>query len=252
MDFAHCASERKLEFSPDGKYNLRINPEMPILLRLYRFSHAHPAIPNYHDALEITYILQGIGKFTIGRNEYVARERDIFTVGSGVFHLLDSSDDRLQNLALYFFPELIYVPGTSDLNLEYLLLFAAERQRFSAKVTTDRDTNDRVLKLLQCIARVLHEKPEFYRIEAKNCLCAILHLLNQAAQVTASERASLHLPLRDASRLRSVFEAVQRRYTGKIAVNELARAAWNSPDSVDTLIRHSVPFQGGSWISTCP
>jgi AraC-like DNA-binding protein/mannose-6-phosphate isomerase-like protein (cupin superfamily) len=225
MDFSPFASPKHLRVAPDGTYQLPLEPEFPLLLRWYRFSQPHPAVPNHHECLEISIILKGSGRFTIGGRTYAANRGDIFALSNRTFHLLEADDDKLENLSLYFMPELIHVPGASDVNLEYLLLFAREQQRFSAKVSVDRATAARVLEIMGFLAEALVMKAPFYRIAAKNCLCTILHLLDSAAALSPGDADQVHLRLRDINRLQPVFERIHERYAEKLALADLAKVA---------------------------
>ena len=224
MDFSPFISPKQFRFAPDGAYLVPLQPQFPLLLRLYRFSQPHPAIPNHHECFEITYILGGTGSFTIGGRKYSAAPGDIFAVGSRTFHLLEADNERLENLTIYFMPELIHVPGASDMNIEYLLLFTPEQQRFSAKVNVGAPDARRVLEILGSMADALSSRPPFYRIAAKNCLCTILHLLNQSAAFAPVASDQVHLRLRDIQRLQPAFDRIHERFSGKLALLELGEA----------------------------
>jgi len=197
--------------------------EFPIRLFFYDFSLPHPAIPNYHDHLEITYIYQGTGSFTISGKGYSTEPGDVFAINSGVFHLLEAADpENFGTLAIYFMPELIYQPGTSDLNLEYLLLFLNYQQGFNPKVSLSPEISHEVLQLIDSLSEELWGQRALYRIAVKNLLCDILLILNRAAKVSNDRMGELHLRLRDINRLKPIFDFIDTHYSQKVALHELA------------------------------
>jgi AraC-like DNA-binding protein len=225
MDFHNWAIPKKLSFSPAGKYLVELPPDFPIRLYYYDFSLPHATIPNYHDFLEIVYILDGSGTFTIGQRQYPAGPRDIFVINSGVFHLLESEREQLDLITIYFMPELVYQPATSAMNLEYLLLFLNYSQAFSPKIGATPEQSAEILVHIEAIARELGSEGAFYRIAVKNHLCEILLALNRASGLSGADGGELHMRLRDIKRLKPVFEFIREHFSQKITLASLAKAS---------------------------
>jgi len=225
MDFLRWAIPKKLAFSPAGKYLVELLPDFPLRLYYYDFSLPHATIPNYHDFLEIVYILRGTGNFTIGGREYAATAGDIFAINSGVFHLLESEDASLDLVTIYFMPELIYQPGSSELNLEYLLLFLNYGSGFNPKVSASTQASAEVLGSIEAIARELAGEEPFHRIAVKNLLCEILLILNRSSGISNVETEELHLRLRDINRLKPVFDYIREHFAEKMTLSLTAQAA---------------------------
>jgi len=226
MDFTHFMISKKLIFSPAGKYLVDFPADFPVKLNYYDFSRPHAAIPNYHDHLEIAYIYEGEGCFTIGGTECGAEQGDVFIINSGVFHLLEAREaGNLKVVTLYFFPELIYEPGASNLNIEYLLLFINRQQGTDSRVRLDSARRGRVLQLLDEIAGELRSRQSFHRIAVKNKICEMLLLLNRAAEITGDGTGEIHRRLRDVKRLKPVFDFIHERYSQKLTLRELAAAS---------------------------
>jgi len=236
MSFAEFMISKKLLFSPAGKYLVEFSHDFPFKLNFYDFLHPHAAIPNYHDHLEIAYIYKGAGSFNIGGALYPAEEGDVFIINSGVFHLLEArAVGELKVVTLYFLPELFYRYGSSDTDLEYLLLFLRSQDGFSPRVSLDLPTRRKVLQLLTQIAEELSARESFHRIAVKNCLCQILLTLNRAAGIGVSTADPPRLRVRDISRLKPVFDFIHGRYSGKMSLQEIAEA---SSMSVSHLCRY--------------
>jgi AraC-like DNA-binding protein len=226
MDFSDFMISKKLLFSPAGKYLVDLDADFPLKLNYYDFSRPHAAIPNYHDHLEIAYIYEGEGCFTVGGNEFDARQGDVFVISSGVFHLLEARKvGDLKVVTLYFLPALIYEPGTSDLNLEYLLLFINRQQGMGSRVRLDSAQRGRILQLLDEIAGELRSRGSFYRIAVKNRICELLLLLNRASEVSTDMGGEIHRRLHDVHRLKPAFDFIRERYSEKLPLREIAAAS---------------------------
>ena len=223
MDPSHWTTPKRLAFSPAGKYLVAFPSNFPIRLYFYDFSLPHPAIPNYHDHLEITYIYKGTGSYVIGGRGYSTEQGDVFIINSGVFHLLEATDpDNFGTLSIYFMPELIHQPGTSELDLEYLLLFLNYQQGFNPKVPLSPEERREVLQLIDSMSEELWGQREFHRIAVKNLLCQILLILNRAAKASYGKMGEFHLRLRDINRLKPIFDFIHTHYSQKLALRDLA------------------------------
>jgi AraC-like DNA-binding protein len=226
MDPSHWTTPKSLAFSPAGKYLMDFPPEFPIRVCFYDFSLPHPAIPNNHDHLEINYIYKGSGNFVIGGRAYSAEQGDVFIINRAVFHLLEAGDpENFGTLAIYFMPALIHEPGMSDRDLEYLMLFQDCTQGFNPKVALSPESSREVLQLIDSISEELWGQREFYRIAAKNLLCQILLILNRSAKVQYGRIGEFHLRPRDMGRLKPLFDSVQKHYSQKLTLRELAQVS---------------------------
>jgi AraC-like DNA-binding protein len=195
-----------------------------VRLHFYDFSLPHATIPNYHDFLEIVYVLAGSGSFTIGPRRYPAAPRDVFLISSGVFHLLESERQNLELVTLYFMPEIVYQPGTGGLDLEYLLLFLNYSQGFVPRISLAPRAAEAMVARLEGIARELEGRGQFHRIAVKNQLCDVLLALNRLAGPAAAQGGELHGRLRDIQRLKPVFDLIRERYSEKIGLDSMAAA----------------------------
>ncbi len=226
MNFAHFMVSKKLLFSPMGKYLVEFAKDFPLRMNYYDFTRPHAAIPNYHDHLEIGYIYKGSGVFAIAGKSYAVVQGDVFIVNSGVFHLLEADPPvRLKVVNLYFLPEMVYRPGSSETDLEYLLLFLNYQKALDPRIPMDTATSRKVLQLLEQIAEELMVRESSYRIAVKNCLCQMLLILNRAVGIEKSASDAPHLRLRDISRLQPVFDFIHENYSRKMALQELSAAS---------------------------
>ncbi len=226
MDFSRFLSPGRFTIRQDGRYLYALPQDLPVSLVLYRFDQAYPAVPNYHDHYEIGYVLGGEGTCRTGGRVHRCSEGDILMLGAGVFHFVEpAGKGGLEALAVYFAPEVVRAPGSTDVDLEYLMAFPGTDVRRSPRVTLGREGQAAVLGYLECMARELADRGDFHRIAVKNALCEILLLVSRSIGSGRASGGALRVPLRDARRLGPVFGLIRRGYTERIAHAELARAA---------------------------
>jgi AraC-like DNA-binding protein len=145
-------------------------------------------------------------------------------VRSGVFHLLTSANPaRMETLTLYFAQEAVHSPGSVDANLEYFLLFHGGKR--APRIALDEASRAKILHSMEIIATESRDRRDFYRIAVKNALCDILLVLNRLLQVQSRNYRIPSLALRDANRLRPVFDLIHQSYTERLKLSELAAAA---------------------------
>ena len=215
----------------DGKYLYTLPQELPIDLVLYRFDLAYPSVPNYHDHYEVNYVLHGEARLRCGADNYRCSEGDLLLLSAGVFHFLEPAEgSELEMLALYFAPEAVRAAGSTDVDLEYLVMFPGADGRRAPRIPLTEDSRARVMELYRRIARELADKRDFHRIAVKNALSEILLLAGRAIAFGRTPLGAPRVPIKDAQRLKPVFDIIRRGYTEPIAHGELARAAGMSPE----------------------
>lgn len=128
-------------------------------------------------------------------------------------------------MTLYFLPELFYRYGSSDTDLEYLLLFLRSQEGFSPRVPLDLPTRRKMLQLLAQVAEELKAQTSSHRIAIKNCLCQILLVLNRAAGLQKLTADPPRLRMRNISRLKPVFDFIHEQYCRKMALPEISAAS---------------------------
>jgi len=69
------------EINNQGKHLLSFDKTFPAALNLYSFKYNFRLTPNYHDYLEITYVLEGKGLLNVENKKYIFSKDDLIILG---------------------------------------------------------------------------------------------------------------------------------------------------------------------------
>jgi AraC-like DNA-binding protein/mannose-6-phosphate isomerase-like protein (cupin superfamily) len=219
-----------IQFSKEGKHILTFSEDCPLEVCFHSFSPDHRLTPSYHDHLEITYIFEGRGTFTIEDKKYDAHTDDIFIIGNTEFHRLEAHDTiKLKTVSLYFLPEFVYSVGQNSFDFDYLRLFFDHSSEFKNKIAANEFDSKAVLRLMEKIDREKYEKKDFYQLAVKNHLTEILLLLVRHYGKFSSDLIKYTTRHHEIQRLKNAFSILQNEYQGRISLNHVAEAACMSP-----------------------
>jgi AraC-like DNA-binding protein len=219
-----------MQFSKKGKHILTFSRECPLEVCFNSFSPDHQLTPSFHDHLEITYIFEGRGSFTIEDKKYDAHTDDIFIIGNTEFHRLEAHDTiKLKTVSLYFLPEFVYSVGQNSFDFEYLRPFFDHSSEFKNKIGVEEFNPKAVLCLMEKIHREKCEKKDFYQLAVKNHLTEILLLLVRHYRKFTSDLIEYTKRRHEIDRLKNAFSVLQNGYQGRISLNHVAEAACMSP-----------------------
>src|SRR5208337_1530214 len=141
------ASSRSSHITPQGKHELQFPPECPLIISFHEFSDDHCVVPNRHDHLEISYVYEGRGGFALENKVYPLDPGDAVVVGTREFHRMHVDDGQSAKLiCIHFMPELVYTPGGSPLDFEYLRPFYPRKDSLSKQssgISTSRNSSSR-------------------------------------------------------------------------------------------------------------
>ena len=125
-------SSRTIVAGQRGRYDIDLPKECPLRVAFTEFTREHHLTPSHHDPLEMVFIVEGQGRFTVEGNEYPVAPGDWVLVGPREFHLLDAvSVGPLRLMGLYFLPDLLHPPTASPLDCEWLRPFYYRGPSFS-------------------------------------------------------------------------------------------------------------------------
>ena len=223
---SYWGTNRDIKVTLEGKHNIEFNKNLPLIVKPVHFYSDHTTTTNYHDYLEISYVIDGNGKFIIGNKKYPASKGDIFVINNVELHVAISGHNQKLNLiCFYFMPELIYKPGDSEVNLKFLDPFYYQRNNFSHRIPA-KDIPDNIISLIYNIHETLKNKNNYYDIAAKTYLQEILlYLLNYYNDKISKSSTVYNQNLKDIERLREVFFLIINNYDKKIKLEKVAKAA---------------------------
>ncbi|MHB1443337.1 MAG: AraC family transcriptional regulator [Candidatus Humimicrobiaceae bacterium] len=223
---SHWVTSRDLKVTLGGKHNINFDKNLPLIINPVHFYIDYTMTSNYHDYLEITYVLDGNGKFIIGSKKYPARKGDIFVINNVELHAVIADHNQSINLiSFYFLPELIYKPGDNEVNLKLLNLFYCQSNNFSHRIP-GRDVPDNIVSLIYSIYKTLKNKNNYYDIATKTYLQEILlSLLYYYDDKISNSKTVYTQNLKGIERLREVFFLIINNYDRKVKLEEVTKAA---------------------------
>ncbi|MCL4385613.1 MAG: AraC family ligand binding domain-containing protein [Cyanobacteria bacterium] len=144
------------EISEEGKHLINFDKNFPIITKLYSFKYDFRLSPNYHDYLEICYIIEGKGLLIVGNKKYTFGEGDIIVLGNHELHTWSKVDNEgFILLVLYFLPELVFKPGGIEINFEYLKPFLFRNNNFNHVIHEGNINNKIIFNFMKKIEDIL-------------------------------------------------------------------------------------------------
>ena len=86
IDEYDFVSNRDLRISRKGKHKADFDKDLPIIIKPVHFFMDYNLIPNYHEYLEISYIIKGNGSYIVGEKSYDVKEGDIAVINNIELH----------------------------------------------------------------------------------------------------------------------------------------------------------------------
>ncbi len=221
---------RDFKYNDEGKYILELDKNIPMNVRPVYFYIDYPVAQNYHDYLEISYLLKGKGKLIIGNNEFTVKKGDLFLMNNVDLHrLISDPKEKVSLVSLYFLPELIYKPGDNELNLNFLKIFYYRSENFN-HIIPAKDVEIKILKLISDIYLELQNKKNYYELSAKTILQELLlSLLYYFDDHLVSTRIVYDHKYKNMERIREVFLLVTKSYNKNISLEEASKTVCMSP-----------------------
>ena len=121
-------------------------------------------------------------------------------------------------------PELIFNPGSIDLDFDYLKLFFHRSDNFSYVINPIKIENNNILYLYMKIFELFNKKTGNFKLEIKIYLLEILlKILNYYDNAGIKKSEEYYKKIEDLSRLKKVIIYIQNNYTSNITLEEAAK-----------------------------
>lgn len=217
--------ELNKEINREGKHVPPFDKKFPIIMDLHRFEHDFILTPNYHDYLEIGYISEGKGFLNVGNKKYVIKKDDIVIISNFEVHTFTTSKNQFFDLAvIYFMPELIFNPGSINLDFDYLKPFFYRSDNFSHIIHPEKINSSEILSLFEKIYELSNKKTSNYKLEIKIYLMEMLiKILNYYENVGIKKSGVYSKKLENLSRLKDLISYIQNDYNSAITLEEAAK-----------------------------
>jgi AraC-like DNA-binding protein/quercetin dioxygenase-like cupin family protein len=215
------------EIGRDGKHIIDFDPVFPITSSLFSFKHDFTLTPNYHDYLEIGYIVEGKGFLNTGNKKCPINKNDIIIIGNHELHTWTKlKNEGFTILVVFFLPELIYKVGGSEIDLDYLKPFFLRNECFSNIIHPIKNNHREIRDGIDKIHYLLQKKSGNYRIDVKTNLINILWKISNYSEynnLKPSEEYSKKIE--DINKLREVLAFIQTEYHNNITLEVISKKA---------------------------
>ncbi|MFV0465452.1 MAG: GH39 family glycosyl hydrolase [Lachnospiraceae bacterium] len=182
----------------------------------FEFSTARTLTTQFHQNLEIVYLVEGEARVTIDEEQFHLKKGDFILINANKKHSL-KSDGKL--LAAYF-----------DINYTMLVEYLGTYQLlFWCNTTTDK--NDEYLNLRKVFDRILNryfEKSDEGALYLNSLYFEALYLLTSYFMVKADDTRLQIAGMADNNRIFEIQNYVQSNYQKQISLNDLAKQLYLS------------------------
>jgi AraC-like DNA-binding protein len=216
--------EIKKEINLEGKHIPPFESDFPFIMNLQRFRNDYILTPNYHDYLEIGYIADGRGFLNVGNRKYAVKKDDLVVLGNFEVHTYTTGKNQSFDLiVMYFLPELIFSPGSLNIDFEYLKPFYFRSENFSNIIHSEKMDCSIILNLLEKIYNVSVQKKRNFKLEIKLFLTEILlNIVNYYEKPGIKRSANYSKKVKDLNRLKDLISFIQKEYQNNITLGEAA------------------------------
>lgn len=224
-DHGRFRSGNALFINDQGRHEPVFSDEFPLAIDCYNFDRNFILTPNFHSYLELTYVYDGQGVFSTGRDDYPLEPGDLVVVGNAEIHRFEATTTNLKLAALLFLPQLVYRPGISKDEFSLIEFFFDARKIVHHRVAHPDADDLSVSRSMQSIYDLNLEKRRRYRIRTRVELMNLLLRLSDyydSVHNAAVSGQGAQAPVQHIDRLRKVFSIVEESYTEKIDLADVA------------------------------
>jgi AraC-like DNA-binding protein/quercetin dioxygenase-like cupin family protein len=198
-------------------------PEFPIDVRFLKFGPKNYIRLKRHDHFELLVLHSGEVTFEIQGRHVPMGQGDLMVMGSTQLHRMSSYDRcPVKAAVLYFLPELIRGTEKTGDDIEYLMPFLVQDEKFPHVIPARTGIPAQVFDLMLRVSAELPTNSYRARLSVKTYLKMILVLLvNHYAAFRGSEDI-YQRKQRDIERLAPLFEFIEQHYGEAITVEQAA------------------------------
>jgi hypothetical protein len=208
----------KKEINIEGKHIPPFESDFPFIMNLQRFQNDYILTPNYHDYLEIGYIAEGRGFLNVENRKYAVKKDDLVVLGNFEVHTYTTGKNQSFDLiVMYFLPELIFSPGSLNIDFEYLKPFYFRSDNFSNIIRSEKIDCPLILSLMEKIYNASINKNRNYKLETKLFLTEILlNIVNYYEKSGIKKSVSHSKKAKDLNRLKELISFIQKEYQNNV------------------------------------
>ncbi|MCL4415534.1 MAG: AraC family transcriptional regulator [Actinobacteria bacterium] len=212
------------EINDEGKHIVNFDPNFPISANVFSFKYDFRITPNYHDYLEIGYIIEGQGLLKVENKKYIVKKGDIVVLGNQELHTwVKYKNEGFIIIVIFLLPDLIFKPGGVGIDFEYLIPFLHRTENFNHVIHAENINSRIIFCSMKKIFELLHNKGNHYKLEAKTCLINILlKIVKHYEKSNLKPVRSYSKKIENINRLKDLIIMLQQEYTRAVTLEEAA------------------------------
>jgi len=213
-----------------GKHLFNFEKKFPIALNLYSFKYNFRLTLNYHEYLEITYVIDGKGLLNVENQKYIFNKDDIIIIGPHELHTFFKYHDQdFTIMSLIFMPEIIYKPGDNEFDFKYLSPFFYRYENYNHIINPRKINNQQIFRYLKNILLLLKDKNINYELELKSYLIRILLIIvKYFSKINLVPKKSYNNKIENIQKLHNILALVQEEYGRNITLKEASEISYMS------------------------
>ena len=201
---------------------LYVSTEFP--LRVFANPDEYPGSANYpwhwHNEIEITMVAEGSMEYCLPSGSCTLARGDIIFVNSNVLHMTKfRQDETFLQKGVLFSHQLVSGPSGSLINTKFVKPVLSNRTAGHMVFGRDTPQGRTIRGHLEKLFALMEELPEGYEIEARNILSAVWLIVYKELP---EDNVSLNA---DFERMKYMMDYINKHYSEKISLKEIASAA---------------------------
>ncbi len=197
---------------------------------------------HWHNYLEIAFVKQGKGVYYVENRAYEMNAGDIVVINNIEPHYMEVLPPVNMVMPVVMFePQLVW-SSENHFDYNYLKPFFERSSNFNNRIDSKSEIGQKLFALLTELEEEYINRTLGYKLMIKAKLLHIITYLIRHYQDESRSPESLSSKSKRLEKLEKVFEYMNKNYSQKIKLTELAELAYMSPNYFSTLFKLSTGF----------
>lgn len=188
----------------------------------------------WHDCLELNYIIRGSGHYMISDVRYEVESGQVFVINNNELHCAYTASS-LELLCIVFEPG--FVTGNALVDQEYLEPFFERNVNFHNQIQSDNPLASMIRDLAYEMEREAQESNEGYQLIIKASLLRILALLFRHFKLEGQLGHDYLVHQHRLDRIRAAVAYIDAHYQEKISLDTIAQLVYMNPSYFSTYFK---------------
>ena len=213
------------------KSDIPLDPSCPFRIekRTLHQTDNRPDCFHWHSCFENTLILCGRGIYYVNEQTYEVADGDIILFNNVEPHGWEVQSDALELLVMVFQTEFV-AAGFAVMDYDYLKPFIERGSNFKNRLDSGNPLTGEIAALMLSVEDEFNGKTTGHLLMIKADVLKILTLLIRHSQDSTKSAALLQEKKLKMTRLASVFDFINSRFTERITLSDAAAIAYMSPN----------------------